>query len=264
MSYYTEGYVFNPRSSALSWMKRFIKKYEHGCDEYVWVKGNKIVWIDGINEHSIYIKNGKFIIDGYEEFIDSELWDTYAKMHKLTGSISVRTPRKIALPYDWSVLSDEQVSEYIQYLQKNYTKYEISFIDDNKVKIDNVLITREHEENNGRVYLIVNNRKYYRTEANGKELIDLMHLCKMNDMPMKNKISNWYKQNKDASLWGLAVGSIVVIFAATYWMAIYADKSAKKSRQEFKQEIINEAIDSLHKEQQKTINYKDSINQNIR
>jgi hypothetical protein len=260
MSYYTEGFISNPRSNALAWMKRFIKKYKQGCDEDVLVKGDKIVWADGVTEHSIYIKNGKFVIDGYEEFIDSELWDKYAEMRKLTGSISVRKPKKIAFPYDWSALSDEQVLENIQYLQKNYKKYKILFIDDNKIKIDNVSIVREHEENNGRVFLIINNKKYYRTEENGKELIDLMHVCKMRMVSFKDKASKWFKDNKDdVKTWTLGGTTIAVLFTFAYFMAIYSDKNAKQSRQELKREIINEVIDSLHKEQQKTINYNDSI-----
>ena len=81
----------------------------------------------------------------------------------------------------------------------------------------------------------------------------------------------WYygiyklKDNKyDINYWALGGTAVVALFVLTYFMAIYSDKSAQQSRQQLKQEIVKDVIDSLHKEQQKTINYKDSVNQNVR
>ena len=178
----------------------------------------------------------------------------------------------LRFPDDWSDLSDEQVSENIQYLQKNYKKYQISQPDDKSVKMDNVEICRCQEEivsghvvGNGRTFYTINNKKYYRHEDNAKELVDLMHLCKMHLVPFKDKFNKWVKDNKDdIKYWGLGGGAVLAIFVFTYFMAIYSDKSAKQSRQQLKKEIVNEVIDSLHKEQQKTLNYNDSIKQNVR
>jgi hypothetical protein len=168
---------------------------------------------------------------------------------------------------DWSKLSDEQVLENIQYLQKNYKKYNVSQQDDKHIKIDNVVICRDSEGNigNGRTYYTINNKKYYRNEENAKELIDLIHICKMNMVPFKDKAKKWLKDNKDdVKDWAVGGSAVLAIFVFAYFMAIDSDKSAKQSRQQLKKEIVNEVIDSLHKEQQKIVNYNDSINQNVR
>ena len=254
-------------SAAHMWMDRFIKQYKYGIDEGVTVKHGKITWTGDWSEHSIYLNKDRFIIDGNEIFINAELWKKYLRMRELCGAIYVRAPRKIAFPNDWSDLSDEQVLENIQYLQKNYKKYEISQPDDNSIKIDNVVISRNTEGNvaNGRTYYTINNKKYYRHEDSAKELVDLIHLCKMYKLPFKQKANNWWKNNKDnVRYWGLGGSAVLAIFVFTYFMATYSDKSAQQSRQQLKKEIVNEVIDSLHKEQQKTLNYNDSIRQSVR
>ena len=264
----------SPESAANAWMDRFIKLYKYGIiDEGVSVKHGKITWTgDSIYDHSIYLDKDRFIIDGNEVFITVELWNKYIKMRELAGALYVRAPKKIAFPDDWSDLSDEQVLENIQYLQKKYKKYKISQPDDKHIKIDNVVICRGQEEivsghvvGNGRTYYTINNKTYYRNEENGKELVDLIHLCKMHLVPFKDKVNKWVKDNKsDIKYLGLGGSAVLAIFVFAYFMAIDSDKSAKQSRDQLKKEIVNEVIDSLHKEQQKTLNYNDSIRQNVR
>ena len=169
---------------------------------------------------------------------------------------------KITFPNDWSKLSDEQVLENIQYLQKNYKKYKIAQPDGEHITIDNITICRDHEGNigNGRTYYTINNKKYYRNKGIAKELAELMHLCRMYMLPFKDKANNWWKDNKDNIKDGTLGGvTVTALFIFVYFMVFYSDKSAKQSKQQLKQEIINEVIDSLHKEQQKTINYNDSV-----
>ena len=257
-----DEFIVPAESAAHMWMDQFIKKYEYGVDESVTVKNGKIIWHDIWREHSIYLNKDRFIIDGNEIFINAELWKKYLRMRELCGAVYVRAPRKIAFPNDWSDLSEEQVLENIQYLQKNYKKYEISQPDDNSIKIGNVVISRSTEGNvaNGRTYYTINNKKYYRNKGTAKELAELMHVCKMYKLPFKQKANNWWKNNKDNVKDGTLGGvTVTALFIFVYFMAIYSDKSAKQSKQQLKQEIINEVIDSLHKEQQKTINYNDSI-----
>lgn len=261
---FTDDIIVIPAETAAHiWMDRFIKQYEYGIDKSVAVKGGKITWEDGWREHSIYLDKDRFIIDGDEIFITAELWQKYAKMRIMAGAIYVRAPKKIAFPDDWSDLSDEQVLENIQYLQKKYKKYKISQPDDKRIKIDNVEICRGQEEivsghvvGNGRTYYTINNKTYYRNEENGKELIDLIHLCKMHMLPFKDKAKKWLNDNKD-----LIVGSggTVLIFLCVTGLVYFNNKAAKNEKQQLKREIINEVIDSLHKEQQKTINYNDSV-----
>ena len=255
--------IIPAETAAHMWMDRFIKQYKYGIDEGVSVKHGKITWTgDSIYEHSIYLDKDRFLIDGKEVFITVELWNKYIKMRELAGAIYVRAPKKIAFPNDWSDLSEEQVLENIQYLQKNYKKYEISQPDDNSIKIDNVVISRNTEGNvaNGRTYYTINNKKYYRHEDNAKELVDLIHLCKMHLVPFKDKVNKWAKDNKDDIKYlGLGGSAVLAIFVFSYFMAIDSDKSAQQSRQQLKKEIVNEVIDSLHKEQQKIINYNDTV-----
>ena len=251
--------VIPAETAAHMWMDRFIKQYKYGIDEGVSVKHGKITWTgDSIYEHSIYLDKDRFIIDGKEIFITTELWNKYLRMREITGAIYVRAPKKIAFPDDWSELSDEQVLENIQYLQKNYKKYKISKPDDKSITIDNISICRDNEGTigNGRTFYTVNNRKYYRDEGNGKELIELVHLCKMHSLPFKTKAKNWWNDNKDVvELSALITGLFIVVGG----LALYIDKNEKKSKEQFKQEVIKEALDSLRKEQQKMINYNDSV-----
>lgn len=259
--------IIPAETAAHMWMDRFIKQYKYGTDNGVIVDGKKITWTGDFKVHSIDLKNDRFIIDGDEVFINAELWNKYVKMREITGSWYVRAPKKIAFPNDWSDLSEEQVQENVQYLQKNYKKYEISQPDDNSIKIDNVVISRNTEGNvaNGRTYYTINNKKYYRNKGIAKELAELMHICKMYKLPFKQKANNWWKNNKDNVKDGTLGGvTITALFIFVYFMAVYSDKSAKQSRQQLKKEIVNEVIDSLHKEQQKTLNYNDSIRQNVR
>lgn len=255
--------IIVPReTSASMWMERFIKAYEYGIDKGVIVNGNKITWTGDFKEHSIDLKEDRFIIDGDEVFINVKLWKNYLKMRELCGSWYVRAPKKIAFPNDWSDLSEEQIQENVQYLQKNYKKYEISEPDNKSIKIGNVVISRSTEGNiaNGHTYYTINNKKYYRNKGIAKELAELMHLCRMHMLPFKDKANNWWKNNKDNIKDGTLGGvTVTALFIFVYFMAFYSDKSAKQSKQQLKQEIINEVIDSLHKEQQKTINYNDSV-----
>lgn len=232
-------------SAANAWINRFIKRYKYGIDESVTVKHGKITWTgDSIYKHSIYLDKDKFIIDGNQIFITAELWAKYVKMRELTGSVLISAPKKIAFPYDWSALSDEQVLENVQYLQKNYKKYQITSSDDNVIQIDNIKICRDREGNigNGRTFFTINGKKYYRNEMVGKEIIDLMHLCKMHMVPFKEKAVNWVKQNKN-----IIIGSTIFILFSN--VAYFV--GAETLKEEIKQET--------QKGHQKIINYNDSI-----
>ncbi len=243
-------------SAAHMWMDRFIKQYKYGIDEGVTVKHGKITWTGDWSEHSIYLNKDRFIIDGNEIFINAELWKKYLRMRELCGAVYVRAPRKIAFPDDWSELSDERILENIQYLEKNYKKYNITVQDTDTVKIDNITIYRDGGGATHRTCFTINNKKYYRHESIGKEIIELTHLCKMHCLPLKTKAKNWWQDNKDV----LEITVLIIgLFGAVSGLVWLSDKSEKKSKEQFKQEVIKEAIDSLRKEQQKTINHKDSV-----
>lgn len=249
--------IIPAESAAHMWMDRFIKQYKYGIDEGVVVKNGKITWTGDWSEHSIYLNKDRFIIDGNEIFINAELWKKYLRMRELCGAVYVRAPRKIAFPDDWSELSDDRVLENIQYLQKNYKKYNIT-VDADNVKIDNILICRKTKKVDGRdkTCFTINNKTYCRENSIGKELIELTHFCKMHSLPLKTKAKNWWQDNKDI----LEITVLIIgLFGAVGGLVWAADKSEKKSKEQFKQEVIKEAFDSLRKEQQKTINYNDSV-----
>ena len=185
-------------------------------------------------------------------------------MRELTGAVYIRSPKKIAFPYDWSGLSDEQVLWNIQYLQKNYKKYKISQPDDNRIEIDNVTICRDNEskDDNVRTCFTINNKKYYRNNDNGKELIELMHLCKMHIRPLKKKISDYLKNDKSA----VREGSFMfALFVAACILAKYVGNHKQDLNKDIKQEKnIKKSQDVLREEQAKIVSFTDSIRQNIR
>ena len=259
-------FIIPAETSAHFWMDRFIEQYKYGIDESVTVKNGKIKWTGDWCEHSIYLNKDRFIIDGNEVYINAELWNKYLKIRELCGAIYVRAPRKIAFPYDWSELSDEQVMENIQYLQKNYKKYEISVVDESHVNIDNITISRGIKKVEGRekTCFTINNKTYCRETSIGKELIDLTHLCKLYAVPFKDKVKRFFKDNKDLMrVCVLGGGAIIIVFTTACFMVINAAEDARKSKeksyQKLKQEVSNDVLYSLKKEQQKTINYNDSV-----
>ena len=256
--------IIPAETAAHMWMDRFIKTYEYGTDKSVKVKGNKIIWNDIFDTHSICVVSDRFIIDGNEIFINPELWHKYLRMRELAGAIYVRAPKKIAFPDDWTELSDERVLENIQYLQKNYKKYQISQPDDKHIKIDNVIICRDNENeiSNSRICFTINNKKYYRNENNGKELIDLIHLCKMQMRPLKEKILDCWKKDKSTVCEG---SFMAALFIGACILANYAGKHRQDFDKDNKQEEnIKKSQDDLQKKQAKVIKFTDLIKQNIR
>ncbi len=256
--------IIPAETAAHIWMDRFIKTYEYGIDKSVKVKGNEIIWNDIFGTHSICVDKDRFIIDGNEIFINPELWHKYLRMRELAGAIYVRAPKKIAFPDDWSELSDERVLENIQYLQKNYKKYNISQPDDKHIKIDNVIICRDNESavNNSRICFTINNKKYYRNNDNGKELSELMHLCKMHIRPLREKILDCWKNDKGTVCEG---SFMVILFIGACVLANYVGKHKQDFEPKVKQEEkIKKSQDDLCKEQAKIVNFTDSTRQNIR
>lgn len=251
-----DEFIVPAESAAHAWMDRFIKLYEYGIDESVTVKNGKITWLDIWREHSIYLNKDRFIIDGDEIFINAELWKKYLRMRELCGAIYVRAPRKIAFPYDWSELSDDEVLEKIQYLEKNYKKYNITIIEGTSVAIDNVVIRRETKKVDGRdkTCFTINNKTYCREHSIGKELIELVHLCKMYKIPSKVKIKNWWQDKK--YLFG-AGATAALICVGIGGLLVYAYKDNKKTQKQFKQQVVKETVNSLQKQQQKMMNYND-------
>ena len=170
-------------------------------------------------------------------------------------------------PDDWSKLSDEQVSENIQYLSKNYKKYRISILDDKTIRIGNVVICRTLKNIQGqqKTCLDINGKIYCRESAIGKEIIDLVHVVKMYALPVKQKAKNlWNKNKSDVKTFLLGGVAVAVLFIGTYVIAIIADKSSEKSaiqKQEQLDKHIDERIKSAIREYDsiKTIQCKDSL-----
>jgi len=260
----TENIEMTERSKALTWMNYLIKNYRTEF-KYVNVSKGKIVYTAGLDKHSIELKEDRFLIDGYEVFIDSELWDKYVKLRELTGSIFVRAPKKIAFPYDWSNLSDEQVLENVKYLRKNAKKYNRSFkdgvlyMDNVKINLTNDIIDNQYVD-----CVIINNKKHLlegESDTLYYETYNLYHDSKGYVSPARLKVQDWWNAN---------VGNVVLVsgVVATCVLAAligrFAGKKLLETHEQYKQKIINEAIEKYKQEQQKTINYNDSIEQNIR
>ncbi|MBR5904684.1 MAG: hypothetical protein IKZ49_04090 [Alphaproteobacteria bacterium] len=260
----TDNIEMTERSKALTWMNNLIKNYRTEFNN-VQASNGKIVYNAGLYRHSIELKEDRFLVDGNEVFIDSELWDKYVKLRELTGSIFVRAPKKIAFPYDWSNLSDEQVLENVRYLRKNAKKYNRSF-KDGVLYMDNVKIhlTNDIIDNQYVDCVIINNKKHLlegESDTLYYEIYDLYHDSKDYVSPARLKVQDWWNANAGNVV---LVSGIVTACVLAAFVGRFVGKKCLEAQEQYKQKIINEAIEKYKQEQQKTINYNDSIEQNIR
>ena len=172
---------------------------------------------------------------------------------------------------DFSKMSDLDVLEIIRYLRQNYKKYKITLVNDKCLKLDNISISTKTRKIEGEGY------ECYRTcwDINGKifnieeeeaiELEDLFNICKNKVAPLSKKISRIWDDNKNLIIGGTSVVAICTLFGwGVYELNKKYENKQQKAKQEFKQEIIKEALDAFKKEQEKTVNFNDTINNRSR
>ena len=83
-------------------------------------------------------------------------------------------------PNNWSDLSQEQALENIQYLLENYNKYNIIFLTDDSVRIDNVRIRKKEVQIFQYKYTVyeINGRMFTVDGEVGRSISRLIYCCR--------------------------------------------------------------------------------------
>ena len=168
--------------------------------------------------------------------------------------------KKREFPSDWSNMPDDEVWENIAYLLANYKRYSVSEPDDYITIIGNVKIqtvTREISDSNGsrcECFYDVNGKSVARETAIGRNISTLRHRVFLFNRSFKRKLNEFWHDR-----WPVIV-SIPAFSVFAYLCVLCGIKEGarqKVKREQFKQEIIKEALEQFRQEQQKdTILYQ--------
>lgn len=163
---------------------------------------------------------------------------------------------KMDIPQDWSNLSDEKVLEYIAYLKKHCGKYKIA-MDENKVihvgEVANVWFGVKDL-----VSVVEINNKYFYCKDNESPYDNAYELYrKLKDrlVPFKTKAKEWWGNNRQDVF--CLVGAMVLLGGLVF-LGKKAYEQDKHEKEQFKQEIINEALKQFRQEQ-KTLHLQQKV-----
>ena len=161
------------------------------------------------------------------------------------------------IPTDWSKISDEEALKYIAYLNKHSYKYRISTnMNDVTVKgCTNIVAHLNLAYKSGLFWVTINKKEIYPQSPLYKDARDLYEKLYYKGQPFKTKAKEFLEDNG----YQIKQLAILIIFITGVSFFIKASEDHRKHEQEqFKQEIINEALERFKQEQQKnnsTIQY---------
>lgn len=159
--------------------------------------------------------------------------------------------KKREFPSDWSNMPDDEVLENVTYLLANYKKYKVVSGDFNK-QIGNVNI---HAYVDKRVpgwmtYWHINGKRISDNTELGKVVGYLFQEVCHYKRPVNKKLNKFWQDYSETIGWGL-------VGLALTSLLIFAHVIKNKKQEQFKQEIIKEALEQFRQEQQKdTILYQ--------
>ena len=159
--------------------------------------------------------------------------------------------KKREFPSDWSNMTDDQVLENVTYLLANYKKYKVVSGDFNK-KIGNVNIHAHVDKSvpGWMTYWHINGKRISDNTELGKVVGSLFQEVCHYKRPVNKKIKKFWQDYSETIGWGwvgLTLSSVL----------IFASVNEKRKQEQFKQEIIKEALEQFRQEQQKdTILYQ--------
>lgn len=163
------------------------------------------------------------------------------------------------IPTDWSKISDEEALKYIAYLDKHSYKYKITMDENNIIHIGNVANIAYTYNKAMECSAIKINNKHFFAEFDClcpfDKAYDLYSKMQHKLLPFKTKAKEWWENYYDKVL--IATMLTCVMGGILVGTKIISNNS-KRSKEQFKQEIINEALERFKQEQQKnnsTIQY---------
>ncbi len=163
------------------------------------------------------------------------------------------------IPTDWSKISDEEALKYIAYLDKHSYKYKITMDENKVIHIGNVANIAYTHNKTMKCSAVEINNKHFFAEVSYicpfDEAYDLYYKMQHKLLPFKTKAKEWWENYYDKVL---IVTLLTCAMAGIFVGAKKTSDYSKRSKEQFKQEIINEALKQFKQEQQKnnsTIQY---------
>ena len=83
--------------------------------------------IKKINEANKVLKEYISLQVKFETNTNHHTWQNTTKKQENTKQTSTESDKKIIIPQDWKLLSDEEIKQYILYLIKNINKYSLKY-----------------------------------------------------------------------------------------------------------------------------------------
>lgn len=164
--------------------------------------------------------------------------------------------KKREFPSDWSNMTDDQVLENVTYLLANYKKYKVVSGDFNK-KIGNVNIHAHVDKSvpGWMTYWNINGKCIRDDTELGKVVGFLFQEVCHYKRPVNKKLNNFWRGNRNIIASSVATGLMIV--GICVFVGIKLGNRCKRKQEQFKQEIIKEALEQFRQEQQKdTILYQ--------
>jgi len=164
---------------------------------------------------------------------------------------------KMAIPQDWSNLSDKEVSEYIAYLTKRLGKYKITKDENGVIHIGDIVgVSYGVIRGQGSVVRI-NNRviSLGKNEPLYDNAYELYRELKDRLVPFKTKAKEWWGYHgTDVKLLAL----IVTLLGGLCFLCKKVYEQDKREKEQFKQEIIKEVLKRVEQEQ-KTLHLQQKV-----
>ena len=159
------------------------------------------------------------------------------------------------IPKDWSNLSDEEAQKYITYLSKHSYKYKITMDQNNVIHIGDIANVAYGIKDKcsavkiNNKYFVLGTSSLYHTASH------LYNKMEHKSLPFKTKAKEWWKDEHERVI---ALTALVTFIGGLVFLGVKADQQDKREKEQFKQEIIKEALEQFKQEQQKmntTIQY---------
>ena len=160
------------------------------------------------------------------------------------------------IPQDWSNLSDEEALKYIAYLSKHSYRYKITRDENKIIHIGNVANVAYGMKDKCSAVRI--NNKYFLAEMYScpfDKAYDLYRKMEHKLLPFKTKAKEWWEDEHKRVI---GLSALVAFIGGIIFLETKANQQYKREKEQFKQEIIKEALEQFKQEQQKmntTIQY---------
>ncbi|MBP5795039.1 MAG: hypothetical protein J6W41_03405 [Alphaproteobacteria bacterium] len=155
------------------------------------------------------------------------------------------------MPKDWSNLSNEETLKYINYLKKHSYKYKITVDDMGEVMVKygaDIIANVDYAVTHGSSCVTINRKEIYIETPLYDEAYWLYGKLNRKAQPFKAKVKKWWEQEQGKVI---ALTVFAVFIGGMSFLITKTKEDNKREKEQFKQEIIKEALEKFKQEQQK-------------